>query len=437
MKKPVHGFLPWLLPSFLVIFHTACGGSGSKTAAPPAPPPSIVSVVVVEPTDVPVYGEYPAQTFARDLVEVRGRVDGYIQKRLFQVGSDVQAGKVLFELDPRTYQADVAKAKGDLDKSIADSQFAADQVAVLQAQADVVQAQANLAKAKQDVARLDPLVKQEAAAQQDLDNARSSVAATQAALDAKLATLQQTRLQVKSQIATTAAQVAGARAQLQTAQLNLEYATITAPISGRIGEPLTQVGGLVSHNSASPLTTIVPLDPIWVRYKVSEGEYLQYKEAGKTGLNKVKLTMLLADGTTYPFPGAAQNTVNSVDSKTGTLEIQATFPNPKHTLLPGQYGRVRYVTDEQKGALLVPQRAVLEMQGTQSVYIVGADNKAEVRTVVPGVRSGNNWVIAQGLNAGDKVVVEGTMKIRPGAPVNPRPYAPDKRADTPADNPAK
>ena len=349
----------------------------------------------------------------------------------------MQAGKVLFELDPRTYQADVAKAKGDLDKSIADSQFAADQVAVLQAQADVVQAQANLAKAKQDVARLDPLVKQEAAAQQDLDNARSSVAATQAALDAKLATLQQTRLQVKSQIATTAAQVAGARAQLQTAQLNLEYATITAPISGRIGEPLTQVGGLVSHNSASPLTTIVPLDPIWVRYKVSEGEYLQYKEAGKTGLNKVKLTMLLADGTTYPFPGAAQNTVNSVDSKTGTLEIQATFPNPKHTLLPGQYGRVRYVTDEQKGALLVPQRAVLEMQGTQSVYIVGADNKAEVRTVVPGVRSGNNWVIAQGLNAGDKVVVEGTMKLRPGAPVNPRPYAPDKRADTPADKPTK
>ena len=133
-----------------------------------------------------------------------------------------------------------------------------------------------------------------------------------------------------------------AGAELQTAQLNLEYATITAPISGRIGEPLTQVGGLVSRNSTSPRTTIAPLDPIWVRYKVSEGEYLQYREAGKTDLNKLKLTMLLADGTTYLFPGAAQNTVNSVDSKTGTLEIQATFPNPKHTLLPGQYGRNRF-----------------------------------------------------------------------------------------------
>lgn len=401
---------------------TISAGCGEKSkAAAPAPPPAQVSVVEVQPSDVPVYSEYPAQTFARDIVEIRGRVDGYIQKRLFQVGSDVKAGQVLYELDARPYQADVAKAKGDLQKSIADSQFARDQVAVLQAQADVAQAEANLSKAKLDVKRLEPLVKEEAAPTQDLDNARSALLASQANLDAKNATLQQVKLQTTNTLGTSNAQVEANKALLQTAELNVNYATIRSPISGRVGDSLIQVGGLVSKTSATPLTTVVPLDPIWVRFKVSESEYLTHPATAK-----VQLAMTLADGSPYPYPGRIQNTTNQVDSKTGTLELQATFPNPKHTILPGQYGRIRFKTDEKHGALLIPQRAVSELQGQQSVFTVDAENKVQVRNVVPGDRIGDKWIITQGLKPGDRVIVEGTMKVRPGAPVSPQPYVANK-----------
>lgn len=416
---------PAFCATVLVFTTTACGDK-SKAAGPPAFPPSLVSVIEVQSEDVPVLAEYPAQTFARDTVEIRGRVDGYIQKRLFEVGRDVTAGQILYELDARPYQADVAKAKGDLEKSLADLKFAQEQVAVRQAEADLAQAQANLIKAKQDVTRLEPLVKQEAAPQQDLDNARAALDANQATVDAKKATLEQTKLQVKSQIATSSAQVEANRALLRTAELNVEYSTVRSPISGRIGDSLVQVGGLVSKTSATPLTTVVPLDPIWVRFKVSESEYLAYlRKAGRDAMQKTALTMVLADGTEHPVKGHVQNTVNAVDSKTGTLEIQATFGNPSHNLLPGQFGRIRYVTDERHNAVVIPQRAVQELQGSQSVFLVDAQNKAQLQPVVPAERVGSRWIITQGLKPGDKVIVEGLLKVRPGAPVNPMPWKPE------------
>jgi membrane fusion protein (multidrug efflux system) len=400
----------------------SCGG-GAKPQSMPQMPPPMVSVVEVQPEDVPVYSEYTAQTFARDMVEVRGRVDGYIEKRLFQVGSDVRAGQILYTLDLRPYQADVAKAKGDLEQSKANLEFAKKQVALIQAQADLAQAQANLSKARQDVARLEPLVKQEAAPTQDLDNARAALDANQANVDSRKANLEQTRLSTRNQIDATAAQVQANEALLRTAELNLEYATIHAPISGRIGDSQIPVGGLVSKTSATPLTTIVPLDPIWVRYKVSEGEYLQFQKKNGAGDGaNTPLELILADNTVLPYRGKLQNAVNAVDSKTGTLELQATFPNPQHTLLPGQFGRVRFLSDERKGALLVPQRAVLEMQGQQSVLTVGSGNKVVPVTVVAGARVGDRWVINQGLKPGDRVIVEGVMKARPGTPVTPQPY---------------
>jgi membrane fusion protein (multidrug efflux system) len=403
-----------------IISTAACGG-GARADKPQAPPPALVSVIEVQPSDVPIYTEYPAQTFARDLVEIRGRVDGFIQKRLFEVGSDVRAGQVLYELDLRPYQADVAKAAGDVQQSQANMDFAKNQVALLQAQADLAQAQANLLKSQQDVARLEPLVKDEAASQQDLDNARAALKANQANVDARKANVQQTRLSTQAQIDTTAAQVASNKAVLRNANLNLEYAVIRAPVSGRIGDSLIPVGGLVSKNSATPLTTIVPLDPIWVRFKVSEAAYLT--SAGK-GLAKTPLEMVVADGSKYPYPGHIRNTVNQVDQKTGTLELQATFPNPQHKLLPGQFGRIRFRTEDRRGALLVPQRAVQETQGIQSVFVVDSDNKVLARSVVPGERVGERWIIDQGLKPGDRVVVEGTMKIRPGMPVTPQPWKP-------------
>ena len=397
--------------------------STSKAQGQMQLPPPPVSVVEVQARDVPIYGEYAAQTFARDMVEVRGRVDGYIEKRLFQVGSDVRAGQTLYVLDLRPYQADVQKARSDLAQSEANLEFAKKQVALIQAQANLAQAKANLVKAQQDVARLKPLVSQEAAAKQDLDNALAALAANQANVDALAANVDQTRLQTKTSIDSAAAQVESNKALLRTAQLNLEYATITAPIGGRIGDSLIEVGGLVSKTSTQPLTTIVPLDPIWVRFKVSEAEYLDYetsKERQASG--SMPIHLILADGSVWPKAGQIRNTLNQVDLKTGTLEIQGTFPNPGHTILPGQFGRIRLRVREAKNVIVVPQRAVQELQSMQSVFTVGPDNKAQARNIVTGDRVGDDWIVTQGLKPGDKVIVEGVQKVRPGSPVQPTPY---------------
>lgn len=401
---------------------TACQ-STSKAQGGMAFPPAAVSVVEVQPQDVPIYGEYAAQTFARDMVEVRGRVDGYIEKRLFQVGTDVRAGQTLYVLDTRPYAADVQKAKGDLAQSEANLDFAKKQVALVQAEANLAQAQANLVKAQQDVDRLKPLVSQDAAAQQDLDNALAALAANKANVAALKANVEQTRLQTRTSIDSTAAQVESNKALLRTAELNLGYATVTAPISGRIGDSLIEVGGLVSKGASQPLTTIVPLDPIWVRFKISEAEYLEVTKS-KNGQHEdgMPIQLVLADGSVFPHQGKIRNTLNQVDAKTGTLEIQGTFPNPDHALLPGQFGRIRLRTQEAKNVLLVPQRAVQELQSMQSVFTVGPGNKAEARNIVTGDRVGENWIVKQGLKPGDKVIVEGVQKVRPGAPVQPSPY---------------
>jgi len=397
--------------------------SASKAQSPMALPPPPVSVIEVQRADVPIFGEYAAQTFARDTVEIRGRVDGFIEKRLFTIGSDVAAGQILYTLDLRPYSADVQKAKADLAQSEANLEFAKKQVALIQATANLAQAKANLVKAQQDVDRLQPLVTQEAAAKQDLDNALAAIEANKANVDALTANVEQTRLQTRTNIDSAAAQVESNKALLRTAELNLGYATITAPISGRIGDSLIEVGGLVSKTSAQPLTTIVPLDPIWVRFKVSEAEYLEYqKSKERHGAENMKIKLILADGSTLPQVGRIQNALNQVDLKTGTLEIQGTFPNPAHTLLPGQFGRVRLLVREARGVIVVPQRAVQELQSMQSVFTVGPDNKAQARNIVTGDRIGDGWIVTEGLKAGDKVIVEGVQKVRPGAPVQPSPY---------------
>ncbi len=386
-------------------------------------PPPAVSFISVAAQDVPIYHDYAAQTFARDMVEVRGRVDGYIEKRLFQVGSDVRAGQPLYVLDLRPYVAEVDKAKGQLGQSEATQDFAKRQVLLIQAEADLAQAQANKVKAQQDVDRLKPLVKEQAASQQDLDNAVTALQANEANVRAKQANVEQNRISTKTQIESTQAQTATSEATLRSAQLNLEYATITAPISGRVGDSLIQVGGLVSRNSAQPLTTIVPLDPIWVRFQMSESEYLGYQKRQRSVQNlKIPLELVLADNSVHPFPGQIQNTVNTVDAKTGTLEVQATFPNPTRNLLPGQFGRIRMRAEDRPGTILVPQRAVQELQGLQSVLTIGPENKVQMRSVQTGERVGDQTIILQGLKEGERVIVEGLQKARPGTPVSPEPY---------------
>jgi membrane fusion protein (multidrug efflux system) len=362
---------------------TGRGKAATKPAPPLAPE---VSVIHVMGEDVATYREYPARTYARDLVEIRGRVDGYIDRRTFNIGADVRVGQVLYVLDERPYEAEVERA----------------QAALAQAIADIAQAEASLLKATQDVDRLEPLVKDEAAPKQDLDNAFAAHRAGEAAVAARKATM------------------AANRAMLRTAELSLEYATIRAPIDGRVGDSLLQIGGLVTKTSAQPLTTIVPLDPVWVRFQVSEAELPLFERAHS---GAVPIELILSDGTVHPHRGHIVNTLNSVNTKTGTMEVQAMFANPDHAVLPGEFARVRVRTAERTQALLVPQKAVQELQGQQSVLTLGPDDTVVARGVVTGDRVDQRWIVEQGLKPGELVIVDGLQKARPGARVTPRLYA--------------
>ena len=270
--------------------------------------------------------------------------------------------KRLYVLDKRPYEAALDQAKGNLAQSEADLDYAQKQVALQQAQANLAVTQANLVKAQQDVDRLTPLVKADAASKQDLDAAVAALGAGEANVNANQANVEQARLSTRTQIASMQGKVDALRGAVRTAQLNLEYATIQAPISGLVGDTQVPVGGLVNATSPQPLTTIVPLDPIWVRFKVTETEYLDFKKRGN--LTRSELTLVLADGSEFPHKGRVENTVNQVDPKTGTLELQARFPNPQHVLLPGQFGKVRFETNLRKDVVLVPQRAIQQLQST-------------------------------------------------------------------------
>jgi membrane fusion protein (multidrug efflux system) len=388
-------------------------------------------VTEVTPTSADVLAEYPAQTYARNMVEVRGRVDGYVEKWLFRPGQLVKKGQPLYILDVRPYEAQVQQARGALNQSEADLTFARKQVSRLQAEANLASAEANLVKARQDYERLKPLVQQDAAAQQDLDAAVANLRAAEASVRANKANVEQTRLTTGTQIQSTEGKVEAQRGALETATLNLQYATIRAPITGVVGDSVVPVGGLVSANSPQPLTTIVPLDTIWVRFKVSEAEHLALTRRSSSSKDGgPALRMLLADNTEFPHTGRIRNALNQVDPKTGTMELQAEFPNPGHALLPGQFGRVRYIAEKRDGVLVIPQRAVQQSQDLQLAYVVGPGNKVQARPIKLGRRTGDSLIVENGLKPGDRVIVEGLMTIRPGATVNPKPWTAKAAAST-------
>src|SRR5262249_3692385 len=276
------------------------------------------------------------------------------------------------------------------------------QVSLRQAQANLAANQANLVKARQDYERLKPLVEQDAASKQDLDAAIANLRAAEAAVNANQANVEQTGLSTQTQIQAQEGKVQALRGALRNANLNLDYGTIRAPISGLIGDSLIPVGGLVTPGAAQPLATIVPLDPIWVRFNISEATYLDYKRrAGGKGAN-LSRRLILADNPLYPHPGRIENTNNQVDVRTGTLEVEARFPNPQHTLLPGQFGRARVQVETRKQALLIPQRAIQQLQSLQTVYTVSADNKVESRVVTTGPHAGDQVIVEQGLKPADR-----------------------------------
>ena len=397
-------------------------GLSKAKSAPPAPPPPTVQVIETSARPVMIYSEWVAETYSQDSVEVRARVNGYIEQRRFNAGDQVKAGDVLYKLDDRPYKAQVDRAKGDYAQRQADLQFAKDQVQVLEAQAQLEQARAEMLRQQINVNRLVPLVAADAAPQQSLDDARQFLAAAQAIVDARTVSLEQAKITARTQIDSKQGNLEAAKGALDEAELNLSYATIRAQIGGRVGNTTVEVGGLATSSSPQPLTTIIPLDPISVKFNVSEVEYLNFVQGGGTRESgrQIPLQLLLANGTVFPREGRITRTLNQVDPRTGTLQLQADFPNPDGVILAGQFGRVRARMREDKHAVLIPPKAIVELQGARSVMVVGPDNKVVQRTVTMGDRVGDQWIATDGLKAGERVVVEGLQKARPGTIVNPQ-----------------
>jgi membrane fusion protein (multidrug efflux system) len=353
----------------------ALGGCSKKEAAPPPPVEVVVAEVVQK--DVPVFMEMVGQTKGSQDVEIRARVEGYLDKFFFTEGAFVRKGEKLYQIDPKPFEAAVAQAKANL--------------ATVQARFD---------QSTITVNRLKPLVTQKAVSQQELDNALANQDATRAQVDA-------------------------ARASLDKATLDLGYTSITSPLDGVVGTTLVKAGNLVGRGESTLLTTVSQVDPILFRAGISEADYLRIARRAEElraarGDEKTVVHLLLADGTTHPETGRVEAIERAVDPTTGTLAVQFTFPNPSRLLRPGQYGRVRFESEVKKDALLVPQRAVQELQNLYSLAVVGPDNKVEFRSVKVGPRVDGQWVIEEGLKPGEKVVVEGLQRIRDGATVSPK-----------------
>jgi membrane fusion protein (multidrug efflux system) len=399
--------------------------SQTKPAAPGAPPVT-VSVIEVSPRALPLYTEYTGTTDALETVEIRARVDGFVEQKLFNGGQVIKAGERLYLLDQRTFIAEVQKAKAAVAKAEADLRYAKEGVDVFRAESRLAQSRAGLIKTEQDVARYTPLVRAQAAPQQDLDTSIAQRDVAKEEVAARKTELTQTKLTQQTQIALATAELEAARASLRLAELNLGYTDIRAPVAGRIAESDAFVGTLATKNAPKPLTLLSPLDPIQVKVKIGERDYLNYTrtlsanegERRKQVDASFHFQLLLGDGSTYPHPGRFRSGDRAVDPQTGTLEITLDFPNPQATLLPGIFSRVKIQTGEKSGVFLVPQRAITELQGVRTVYLVGKEGAVETRTVTAGERLGNLWAIDKGLAAGDRVIVEGIQRVQPGMKVN-------------------
>lgn len=423
----IHPFAFTALTLAAYLSAAGCTGAGQATHANSAAPVFPVSVMIVEPKDVPIFQEYIGTTFALNTVQINSRVNGYIEQWLFRPGDLVAANQLLYVIDQRTYRAELQRAEAEVARSIAQVSFAKEGVDVLRAESELAQAEATLIKADQDVARVKPLVAERALPEQDLDAVTAAQRVAQNIFRARQANLKQTRLTQKSNIEQTEAALQERRAALRLAELNLGFTEVRSPATGRIGETKVQVGGLVSSNAPEPLTVVSPLDPIYVEFTVTERDYLTYaKETAtvgqtpKTALAKVPLSLLLADGSSYPHVGSFRFADRAVNVATGTLKLTAEFPNPTRTLLPGQFSRVRMSTTSKKAVFTIPQRAVQELQGLRHVMVVDKDNVVAQRTVTVTDRIGTLWVVEKGLNTGDKVVVDGLQKAIPGAKVAPK-----------------
>ncbi len=363
--------------------------SGAQPGASPD-----VEVVQVEQKEIPIYGEWIGTLDGFTNADVRAQVTGYILRQGYQEGAFVQKGQLLFEIDPRPFQAALDQAEGQL----------------AQAKAMLANAQAVQRRTELDVNRYTPLAKEQAASQQDLDNSI------------------QNNMAAKATVATAEAQIRTAEAAFETAKINLDFTRLIAPIDGIAGQAQLQVGALVNLSSG-PVTSVSTVDPIKVYFTVGEPQYLAWRKRFPTEVTReeanksLRLELILADGSTYPYQGKFYFSDRQVNVSTGAIRIAGLFPNPGNILRPGGYGKVRAVIRVQEDALLVPQRAVSELQGGYQLAVVDSESKVSIRAVKVGDRVSNQWVIAEGLKQGERVVVEGVQKVRPGMLVNAKPFA--------------
>ncbi|MBO0720213.1 MAG: efflux RND transporter periplasmic adaptor subunit [Blastocatellia bacterium] len=410
-------FIGLTIVLLLVVMLIALGRSNEKAAPPAANPPEVVVVPVVQ-KDVPIYSEWIGTLDGLVNADIRAQVSGYLLSRKYTEGSFVRKGELLFEIDPRPFQAALDQAKGNLAQ--ANGQLAQANAQLVQAQAQLAQSEANQVKAQLDVDRYTPLARQNAITNQELDNAVQANLAAKADVKAATARVETS----KAAIVAAKAAVEAAGAAVHTTELNLGFTTIASPINGIAGIATAQVGNLVNPNSG-PLTTVSTVDPIKVYFTLSEKEYLDNSKRGTLDANKKldELELVLVDGSIYPHKGHFFVADREVSKETGSIRLAGLFANPNNTLRPGQYGRVRAITSLKKGALLVPQRAVSELQGNYRVAVVGNDNKVSIRPVKVGDRVDSMWIIEDGLKPDERVVAEGTQKVRPDMMVSPKPFA--------------
>lgn len=394
-----------------VLMATSC--TKATSAAGPPPPPDI-EVAPVEQRDVPIYHEWIGTLDGMVNAAIRAQVTGYLLKQNYPEGSFVRKGQLLFEIDSRPFRAAVDQARGQLAQ--ANGQLAQAKAQLLQAQAQLASADANHRRTQLDEDRYIPLAKQQAITQQDLDNATQNNLASKAQVEAAKAQVET----AKAQIQASAAGVEAAKAALETAQVNLGFTRLTSPIDGLAGVAQTQVGNLVGP-ATNAVTTVSTVDPIKANFTVSEQEYLTFTRRD-TQMKRLELELILGDGTVYPFKGKFAFADREVNQSTGSIQLTGLFPNPGNTLRPGQYGRVRAAVGALNDALLVPQRAVTELQGNYQVATVDSHDKVSVETVKVGNRIGSLWVISDGLKPGQRVVAEGVQKVMPGMQVNPKPF---------------
>jgi membrane fusion protein (multidrug efflux system) len=391
-----------------------------KEAGSTPPPPSVVVAEVVRRT-VPIYSEFVGQTEAQDTVEIRARVAAFLEAQHYTEGTVVKKNQVLFTLDKREFEAQRQQARAQLAKAEADLAFAEDKATVETAKANLDVARAQLGRADTDVRRLKPLAEARAVPQQDYDNALSNQQAARAAVESRRASLNTAEVNQRTGTQQAKAAVETAKASIVQADLNLSYCTIRSPIEGLAGKRDVAPGNLVGRGDATLLTTVSSINPIRVALSISEAEYLRFTASVKKGDPKagVALELILADGSVFPQKGRVIITGRAVDAKTGTLSLTAEFPNPEGVLRPGQFGRVRAAAEVAENAILVPQRAVQEIQGAKSVLVVGADNTVALRTIRPGESVGDLLIVRDGVQPGERVIVDGIQKARPGAKVSP------------------